>query len=94
MAYINFSEANFRDVKIEKTNLQSSSMNEITWKNVIFSECDLNQSEFVRTQLKGIDFSTCEFYGITVNIGDLNGAIVNEFQALELSKLLGLKIKK
>ena len=78
---------------MENTNLQSSSMNEVTWKNISFSECDFNKSELVRTKLKGIDFSTCEFNGITVNISDLNGAIVNEFQALELSKLLGLKIK-
>ena len=78
---------------MENTNLQSSSMNEVTWKNIAFLECDLNKSELVRTKLKGIDFSTCEFNGITVNISDLNGAIVNEFQALELSKLLGLKIK-
>lgn len=90
---MNFSEANFRDVKMENTNLQSSSMNEVSWKNIIFLECDLNKSELVRTKLKGIDFSTCEFNGITVNISDLNGAIVNEFQALELSKLLGLKIE-
>ena len=78
---------------MENTNLQSSSMNEVTWKNIAFLECDLNKAELVRTKLKGIDFSTCEMNGITVNISDLNGAIVNEFQALELSKLLGLKIK-
>ena len=78
---------------MESTNLQSTSMNEVTWKNIAFSECNLNKSELVRTKLKGIDFSTCELNGITVNISDLNGAIVNEFQALELSKLLGLKIK-
>ena len=78
---------------MENTNLQSASMNEVRWKNIMFSECNFNKSELVRTKLKGIDFSNCELNGITVNISDLNGAIVNEFQALELSKLLGLKIK-
>lgn len=92
-AYVNFSEANFKDVKMENSNLQNSSINEVTWKNIIFLECDLNRAELVRTKLQGIDFSTCEFNGITVNIPDLKGIIVNEFQALELSKLLGLKIK-
>ena len=51
------------------------------------------KQELVKTKLKDIDFSTCEFNGVTVDIPDLKGIIVNEFQALELSKLMGLKIK-
>ena len=68
-------------------------MNEVKWKNITFLECNLNKIELVKTKLKDIDFSTCEFNGVTVDIPDLKGIIVNEFQALELSKLMGLKIK-
>ena len=78
---------------MENTNLQNASMNEVTWKDIAFLECNFNKAELVRTKLKGIDFSTCEFSGVTVNIPDLKGVIVNEFQALELSKLLGIIIK-
>lgn len=46
-----------------------------------------------RTNLKGIDFSTCNIDGIVVDREDLKGVIVNQFQAVELSKLLGIIIK-
>ena len=46
-----------------------------------------------RTNLKNIDFRTCNIEGITVNKDDLNGLIVNDFQAIELSKLLGIIVK-
>ena len=38
-------------------------------------------------------FSSCEIQGIGVNIKDLKGLKVNDIQALELSKILGIIIK-
>jgi len=45
------------------------------------------------TSLNNIDFSSCEIQGIGVNIKDLKGLKVNDIQALELSKILGIIIK-
>ena len=89
----NLSNSSFKDVKIENTNLQSSGICEVKFKNIEFEECNLNKCQLFRTKLKNIDFSTCDINGIIVDASDLKGVIVNEFQALELSKLLGLKIK-
>ena len=46
-----------------------------------------------RTNLKDIDFTTCDITGLVVMPQDLNGAIVDEYQAVELSKLLGIVVK-
>ena len=46
-----------------------------------------------RTNLRGIDVSTCNIDGIVVDKEDLKGIIVNQFQAVELSKLLGIIVK-
>ena len=45
------------------------------------------------TNLKGIDFTSCDIEGLGVNIADVNGAIVNSLQAAALAALLGLVIK-
>lgn len=45
------------------------------------------------SNLKGIDFTSCDIEGLGVNITDVNGAVVNPMQAVSLSALLGLIIK-
>ena len=42
---------------------------------------------------KRYDFTSCDITGIVVSSQDLNGVIVDEYQALELSRLLGIVIK-
>jgi hypothetical protein len=39
--------------------------------------------------LKGIDFTTCEIDGILIRGTELKGMIVTDYQAVELSKILG-----
>ena len=51
-------------------------------KNTKFNECDLYKAQMFRTNLKGIDFSTCNIDGIVVEREDLKGIIVNQFQAV------------
>jgi hypothetical protein len=45
--------------------------------------------------LSKLDFSTCELQAIAISDDnrELRGAVVNSFQAIELSKFLGIKIK-
>ena len=43
--------------------------------------------------LKGIDFSDSKIEGIAVSLEDIRGAIINEFQAIDLLYLIGVKIK-
>ncbi len=63
------------------------------FSNVEFQECNLLQSQMNFTNLKGIDFTSCDIEGIGVNINDINGVIVTAMQAVALSSLLGLVVK-
>lgn len=91
--YANFSNTSLEEMKFENCDLNNSSFEEAKLKHIYFENSQLIQSLFYRTKLNGIDFSTCEINGITTSIEDLKGAIVNNFQAIELSKLLGIIIK-
>ncbi len=91
--YANFSNSNLKKTKIEGTNLSNSNMSETKLKNIILNENNLRQAQLFKTNLNKIDFRTCDIEGITVDIGDLKGMIVNEFQAINLAKLLGIVIK-
>ena len=44
--------------------------------------------------LKDIDLSNSNIEGIAVSIEDIKGAIINQFQAIDLMYLLGVKIKQ
>ena len=60
---------------------------------MILNNVNFQKSQFFKTKLNKIDFTTCNISGITVDINDLKGMIVNEYQALELSNLLGIIIR-
>jgi len=50
-------------------------------------------AQFFKTSLKGIDLSTCKIERVAVSIEDIKGAIIDQFQAIDLLYLLGVKIK-
>ena len=62
-------------------------------KNIIFRQADLTQSQFFKTSLNGMDFSDSTIEGIAVSLEDIKGAIINQFQAIDLLYLIGVKIK-
>ena len=85
--------ASIENVLFENTVLKNSNFQENNLKNIIFKNADLTQAQFFKTSLKDIDFSESTIDGITVLTEDIKGAIINEFQAIELISLLGIKIK-
>ena len=91
--YANFSSASLEEVLFEKCDLSNSSFTECKLKNTYFELSKLIQTQFFKTKLKGIDISTCEISGIITTFEDIKGLTVNNFQAIELSKLLGIIIK-
>jgi hypothetical protein len=46
-----------------------------------------------KTSLKNIDLSDSIIEGMAVSIDDIKGAIINQFQAIDLLYLIGVKIK-
>ena len=53
----------------------------------------MNSTEWFNTELKKLDFSSCEIENIAVSSDKLTGIIVNSSQALEFVKLLGIVVK-
>ena len=62
-------------------------------KNVYFDSVDLTQTRFFRTSLRGIDLSTSKIEGIAISIGDIEGAIIDQIQAMDLIHLIGVNLK-
>uniref|UniRef100_UPI00359C577F hypothetical protein n=1 Tax=Faecalicatena contorta TaxID=39482 RepID=UPI00359C577F len=67
---------------------------EVKLKKTGFSKCDFTKVDFFRTGLKGIDFSDSTIEGIMVSDSyrEVAGMKINMFQAVEIAKLLGVKI--
>ena len=63
-------------------------------KKIKIKECKFILTNFFNTKLAGIDFSTSNIEGIILsnNFKELKGIKANEIQAIELAKLLGIKI--
>ena len=62
--------------------------------NVNFNNCDLISTEIFRTSLNKIDLSTSKIEGIAIDTYSIKGVVVNSYQALLLSKILGIVIKE
>ncbi len=91
--YCNFSGSKIKDCAFTQSDFSSSSFVHCDWIHSCFDHCDLDDSEWVNTNLKGIDFSTSSISNILVSNDLLKGVIVNESQALEFVRILGLIIK-
>jgi uncharacterized protein YjbI with pentapeptide repeats len=91
--YSNFSMSKIKEFILEENDLANSYFQECEMKNTYISKSDFINTQFFRTKLNKIDFSDSNIEGIVVAMEDVKGMIVSEFQALELSKLLGINIK-
>lgn len=91
--YINLSMASIENVLFENIVLRNSYFQENKLKNIYLKKVDLTQTQFINTSLKNIDLSDCIIEGIAVSIQDIRGAIINEFQAIDLLYLIGVKLK-
>ena len=91
--YANFSNTNFEGVLFENCDLSSVAFSECKFKNVYFEKSKLIYTQFFGTKLNNVDVTSCEMYGIVTKMEDIKGFIVNNFQAIELSKLMGIVIK-
>lgn len=67
--------------------------NGCTFKNTCFDKCNLSFAEIYKSSLNGIDLSNCDINDINIDAKSIKGAIVDLNGAIELSKLLGIKVK-
>ena len=88
-----FALTNLQTTTFINSKLSNASIQEALLKKVQFQYSNLIGIQLYKTNLSGIDFSTCDITGIVVLPQDLRGIIVDEYQAMELSKLLGIVVK-
>ncbi|MBE6050935.1 MAG: pentapeptide repeat-containing protein [Clostridium sp.] len=91
--YANFSYTKMENINIVETDISEAVFQEVKLNKVVFHECNMCDSFFDRTFLGKVDFTTCNINGISARIEDLRGVTVNSFQALDLTRLMGLNIK-
>lgn len=91
--YINLSMSKINQARFSVCDLRNSDINDCKLTSIAFENCELIEAEFSHTPLKGIDLSDSHIEGIHINLPDVRGAIVNTSQALNLTSLLGIRIK-
>lgn len=93
--YANFDESSFRNIILNECDMAFAEITQCKLKGFYLKDNRFNGTSFYKTLLNGIDFSDCQLAGIRISssFSEIKGAVVNELQALELSSLLGIKIK-
>ena len=76
------------DCIFESSYIQESKLDKVEFRN-----CNFKQSQLSGTSLSGVDLSDSEFEGAGFRAEDLKGAIVSATQAVDFSKIFGLKVK-
>ena len=92
--YANYNKANIKNVIFEDNDFFESSFSNIKFGPISLDKNNFTRCEFINTKLEKIDFSSSNISGIMVSISDLKGIIVNYEQAIELTSLIGINIKK
>lgn len=91
--YVSFSMASMENVLFKDTMLNKSYFQENKIKNLYFENADLTQSRFFKTSLKDVDLSGCKIEEIAITADDIKGAVIDQFQAVDLLYLIGVKLK-
>lgn len=89
----NFSETTFKTVRFSGCDLTESVFLQCIPQGLAFDSCKLININFCRTRLAGLDLSSNQLEGILVAGDELRDAVVSPLQAVELARLLGIKIK-
>lgn len=90
--------SSFRFAKLETVTFDECILTEADFYstefvNVVFVNCDLQQADFSRSKLKGIDLRTSKIEGIKAGPAELTGAIIDPAQAIVLARAMGLDVR-
>lgn len=91
--YCDFGGSHFKDCVLDTCDFSESGFIQCEMKKTTLKKCVFTNSEWYNTSLKGLDFTSCDVYHIGVSSHLIGGVIVNERQALEFVKLLGIVIQ-
>lgn len=95
--YANLSQGRMRNVVFSESSLRSGTAASCRFERTEFDRCDLTQAELFRTSLEGISLVGSQIAGIRIEAAEskeLRGATVSTVQALELARMLGIRIEE
>ena len=93
LMYSNFSDCKFKSNDIVDCNLTDCCFHLIKFNNTNFVNSILDKAEFTESNLKNIDFSTCDINGIKLDSRYLKGLVISSYQAALLIGILGVNVK-
>ena len=93
--YANFDACKLENLLVDKTELNSSNLTQCKCKDIQWRQAALTNASFFKTPMRGMDFSDSEIKGLVLSDDnqELKGAVVDLYQAAQLSKRLGIIIK-
>ena len=94
MRFINLDHAKMDVVIMEEADAEHANVTECKLAHLELNNVKMNQASFFRTPLKGINFTKAQIAGITVSDSyqELQGAVIDAYQAADLVRLLGVVI--
>ncbi|CAA9283987.1 MAG: hypothetical protein AVDCRST_MAG93-3392 [uncultured Chloroflexia bacterium] len=93
MTYARFWNAQFEHARFEQCELREASFEGANLSGVVFDRCDLREADLRGATLRGTDLRGSQLDGLRVGIKDLQGAIIDAQQAVQLAALLGVIVK-
>jgi uncharacterized protein YjbI with pentapeptide repeats len=93
--YANLDSSKLEHVRFLESQLKGSFLTQCYFKDVIWNQADLEKASLFKTSLRGADLTTSKINGLILSDDgkEISGAIVDLYQAAELSRYLGIVIK-
>jgi uncharacterized protein YjbI with pentapeptide repeats len=89
-----FVSAAFRAARFDQCNLRRASFEEADLTGVVFRQCDLTEANLCGAKLNGADLRGSNINGVRVGARELQGAIIDSTQAIQVTSLLGLVVRE
>ena len=95
LSYANVSDCSVRQLRCRSTNLSDATFAGSRLLALDLADVDLTHAAFHNAPLGNVDLSECRIAGIGLssNLKEIRGAIIDETQAIDLMGYLGVRIK-
>ncbi|NJN67408.1 MAG: pentapeptide repeat-containing protein [Chloroflexaceae bacterium] len=88
-----FWDCTLKATRFEHCTLRQASFASSTLAGVVFRHCDLTQADFRGANLRGADLRGSILDGLQVGVRELQGAIIDSGQAVQLVRVLGVLVR-
>lgn len=87
-----FVSTTFKAVRFEKCSLRGAAFEEVDLTGAVFYQCDLSNASLRGAKLHGADLRGSSINGLQAAAKELQGAIIDPTQAIQVVSLLGITV--